>query len=292
MQYSIWTLILPGVYPYVDLGELICNYAEKEGIQLKNNDIIIISAKVIAKSEDKIAKERDIKPGFRSKLLSKIVGKDAKEIELIRNVNKSILFYEKVSEKDLAQDPVTVVYKNNEKLMKTILKLHNPIFFAKNNDGHVLLDGGISKSNVQHGWAYTPEQLDAIAKKIRKVIFDLTGADVGVIIADTTNQFYRRGTVGIAVGLSGIRALEHKFGGPDRYGKSKFGGNRAIGDLLASMGILFMGDTNENTPVVIVRGLRVRGVGSAKHLVNTNVKWRRKMLGYIFRSILLKLLGI
>ncbi|MGQ4913560.1 MAG: coenzyme F420-0:L-glutamate ligase [Candidatus Asgardarchaeia archaeon] len=289
MHYSVWTLVLPGIYPYVELGELICNYANKEGITLENNDIIVISAKIISKSKGAIVKEHEISPRFCSKVFSKLTGKSAIELEIMKKHASTTLFYDKVSEKDLAQDPITVAYRSNEKLLRDILKNNNPIFFIKDVNGHILPDGGVSKSNIQHGWAYNPPELDAIAKEIRTSIFNACGADVGVVIADTTMRLFRRGTIGIAVGLSGLRALENKFGGPDRYGKPKFGGLRAIGDLLASAGILFMGDTNENTPVVIIRGLRVRGVGQAKHLINTNLKWRRKLLKYVLQSFWLKL---
>ena len=43
---------------------------------------------------------------------------------------------------------------------------------------------------------------------------------------------------------------------PDRFGKPKFGGVDRVADQLASAAALFMGQTAEGIPVVLVRGLR------------------------------------
>ncbi len=89
---------------------------------------------------------------------------------------------------------------------------------------------------------------------MRSQIESKTGKRVGVLIIDSHGRAWRNGTVGIAIGVAGMPALEDLRGKPDLFGFKLQITQVGIADELAAAASLMMGQAAEGTPIVHVRG--------------------------------------
>jgi coenzyme F420-0:L-glutamate ligase/coenzyme F420-1:gamma-L-glutamate ligase len=74
------------------------------------------------------------------------------------------------------------------------------------------------------------------------------------MIIDSYGRAWRNGIVGACIGLSGLPALVDMRGKTDMYNYQMRVTVIAAADELAAGASLMMGQTNEGTPVVLVRG--------------------------------------
>ena len=91
----------------------------------------------------------------------------------------------------------------------------------------------------------------ALTRRQREVL------GVAVVVVDSHVQPLRFGTVGMALGWSGIEGVEDVRGRSDLFGKPLHVTRRNVADMLASTGTLLMGEADEATPAVLVKGLDV-----------------------------------
>ena len=101
-----------------------------------------------------------------------------------------------------------------------------------------------------------PVDSDESAKGIRDEINERLGVNVGVIVNDSIGRAWRIGSLGLAIGVSGFTALEDYIGKKDIYGHELVVTQVGAADELAAGASLVMGQTDEKTPVVLVRGYR------------------------------------
>ena len=108
----------------------------------------------------------------------------------------------------------------------------------------------------------------ARAAELRTALFERTGTDVAIIINDSHGRAFRNGTVGTAIGASGLPALADLRGQPDLYGRALHGSEVALADEIAAAASLLMGQAGEGRPIVLARGIPMsRRDGSAAELV-------------------------
>jgi len=100
-----------------------------------------------------------------------------------------------------------------------------------------------------------PRDPDHSARQLRDSLMTLSGKRLGVIISDSTNRPWRLGTVGIAIGSAGITVLDDRRGQSDMFGRELKVTMSNNADSIASSAMLVMGETTEQVPVVLVRGL-------------------------------------
>ena len=226
-------------------------------MELNDDDIIIITSKIISKAENSLVQLSSVVPTKRSKAIARLTGKDPVEVEIILSQSKEIA----------AVIPVKKIMKRYPEILESISEDKEAAARAVENVPSMLLtlthqgilatDAGLDYSNNELGNAsLLPKDSDESAKKIRKGISDLCGKDVAVVVTDTelayTDYF---GSKEVAIGFSGIRPVSNKFGSKERFGREKFGGADVIVDELANAAALLEGQTSEGIPVVIVRGL-------------------------------------
>ena len=72
--------------------------------------------------------------------------------------------------------------------------------------------------------------------------------DVAVLINDSHGRAWRNGTVGVAIGASGIPALLDLRGKPDLFGRALRITQVGLADELAAAASLLMGQADEATP--------------------------------------------
>jgi coenzyme F420-0:L-glutamate ligase/coenzyme F420-1:gamma-L-glutamate ligase len=111
-----------------------------------------------------------------------------------------------------------------------------------------------------------PLDPDASARRIRATLRERTGAVVAVIVADSFGRPFRHGTTDVAIGVAGMDPLLDLRGTVDRAGYVLRSSRVAIADELAAAADLARGK-HDAIPVVVVRGVTVRGDGAATDLV-------------------------
>ena len=131
--------------------------------------------------------------------------------------------------------------------------------------GFVMANAGIDASNTgaPDQVILLPEDPDSSAAAIRNDIRERLGVDIGVIISDSWGRPWRLGTVGFAIGVSGVPALVNMCGHPDLDGRPLQATSIALADELASAASLLMGQANEGQPMVIIRGHSFSGDGGS-----------------------------
>jgi coenzyme F420-0:L-glutamate ligase/coenzyme F420-1:gamma-L-glutamate ligase len=88
------------------------------------------------------------------------------------------------------------------------------------------------------------------------------------VINDSLGRAWRNGTVGVAIGVSGLAALSDLRGQADRRGRELRVTEIGLADEIAAAASAVMGQAAEGRPVVIVRGLdAAAGEGTARDLV-------------------------
>jgi coenzyme F420-0:L-glutamate ligase/coenzyme F420-1:gamma-L-glutamate ligase len=102
-----------------------------------------------------------------------------------------------------------------------------------------------------------PKDPDASARGIRLRLKKLTGHDIAVIVSDTFGRPWREGQTNVAIGISGLRAVEDYRGKKDRFGYELKASEIAVVDELASSAELVMGKL-ENVPAALIRGYSYR----------------------------------
>ena len=78
---------------------------------------------------------------------------------------------------------------------------------------------------------------------------------IGVVVADSVGRAWREGTVGLAIGVSGIPARLDRRGEPDLFGRELHVTEVGIADSIASAASIVMGEGAEGQPAALVRGL-------------------------------------
>ncbi len=229
---------LPKVKRGDDLGELIAHAAKEQGVNIEEGDVIAVAQCIVSKAEGKVVDLREVKPSELAERIASRNNKNPKEVEVI-------------------------LQQSDE-----ILRLRH-VIIARTKHGFVCANAGVDHSNVDLGHVtILSDDLDASAAKIRDSIKRKLGSEVAVIITDTQGRAFRHGCIGVAVGVAGMRPLLDLRGKRDLYGKELKVTITSPADALAAAAVAVMGESNEGTPVVVVKGASYeRGRGSVRELV-------------------------
>ena len=107
----------------------------------------------------------------------------------------------------------------------------------------------------QQDWVLLlPENPDGSALKLRLQLEAATGKKLGVLIIDLHGRAWRMGTVGVAIGLSGLPGLVDMRGWKDLYNYELQITQVGAADELAAAASLVMGQAAEGTPIILARG--------------------------------------
>ena len=225
LSYSVYGLATPLVRAGDDMAAHILAAAKRsECGGLQAGDIVVVAESAVATAEGRVARLDDIEPSPEALRLAE----------------------------DYQMDPrlVEVVLRESDRVVGGI-----PGFLLCMKNGTLLPNAGIDASNAPAGSVVLlPTDPDATAARIRAGIAERTGADVGVIIADSRTHAMRLGCCGVAIGCSGIPSVLDERGKQDLFGRELEVTKRAVADCIASAAELVMGEANECVPAVVVRG--------------------------------------
>lgn len=231
---------IPHVRPGDDIADVVLRGLAGSGMAVRHGDIVVIAQKIVSKAEGRMVDLRGVTPSARALGLAADVGKDPRLVELILRESTEVVRHRK---------GVLVVAHRN---------------------GTVLANAGIDASNVagdDHHVLLLPEDCDRSCREIRARLAKATGVAPGVIIIDSLGRAWRNGTVGAALGAAGLPALLDLRGAPDLFGRELRSTQVGIADEIAAAASMLMGQADEGTPVVLLRGLQLpSGDGSAADL--------------------------
>ena len=232
---------IPLVRPGDNIADLIVGGLAASGLSLQRGDVVVIAQKIVSKTEGRLVDLRTVTPSERARLLAAQVDKDARLVELILRESTEVVRHRK------------------------------GVLVVAHRCGTVLANAGIDASNVagddQHV-LLLPEDCNRSCRDIRARLAARTGIQPGVIIIDSLGRAWRNGTVGVALGAAGLPALLDLRGRPDLFGRELKSTQVGIADEIAAAASLLMGQADEATPVVLVRGLDLpAAAGSADDLI-------------------------
>lgn len=219
----------PLVQPGDDLATFVIDALAAAGVSLEAGDVLIAAQKIFSKAEDRYAVLDDVKPSERALELAAKVDKDPRVVELILSESTEVVRYR--------QGVLVVAHRL----------------------GFVLANAGIDASNIEDGGTgrvlLLPLDPDGSCARLRAELRSRTGADVAVVMSDSLGRPWRVGTVGIAIGSSGIPPVLDLKGQRDLFGRELLVTEVGLGDELAAAAGLVQGQAGEGQPVVLMRGL-------------------------------------
>lgn len=122
------------------------------------------------------------------------------------------------------------------------------------NQNVLIPAAGIDESNADGYYVMWPQDPDALCQEIRtRLIQKHHLQNLGVIATDSHTTPLRWGVTGITIGLAGVEPLKDIRGKPDLFGRLMHITKVNLIDPLASMAVLLMGESDECTPIIILR---------------------------------------
>jgi coenzyme F420-0:L-glutamate ligase/coenzyme F420-1:gamma-L-glutamate ligase len=234
---------IPEVEPGDDLPALLGDAIEETAglLPLKDDDVLVVTQKVVSKAEGAVVDLRTIAPGPEAIEFATRYERDARAVEVV------------------LREAVRIVRKGPG------------VIITETPHGFVCANGGVDASNVgpRSGEIVTllPVDPDASAALIRQRLLDRFDVDVPVIVSDSFGRPWRLGIVDVAIGVAGMHPLEDLRGRPDHDGRVMHSTVRAVADELASAAELAFGKT-AGRPAAVLRGASVRrGPGTIRELL-------------------------
>jgi coenzyme F420-0:L-glutamate ligase / coenzyme F420-1:gamma-L-glutamate ligase len=216
------------VAPGDELGGIIAEALARMSFSLVDDDIVVVTQKIVSKSEGRLVSLEQVKPTKRAVAIAAELEKDPRTVELALRESRRV-----------------------------VRKGHG-VLITETKHGFVCANSGIDMSNVESGLvALLPLDPDESARRIRRSLEKKTGTRLAVIVTDTFGRPWREGQTDFAIGCSGIAPTESLVGKKDPYGYVLRVTQPATVDEVAAAAELVM-TKRSLVPVAIVRGVRYR----------------------------------
>jgi coenzyme F420-0:L-glutamate ligase/coenzyme F420-1:gamma-L-glutamate ligase len=222
---------MPLICPGDNLANMLLTSLQTARLTLEDGDILVIAQKIVSKAEGRLINLAKVTPSKEAIELSTRSEKDPRFVELILRESKEVLRVR----------PGTIIVEHRL--------------------GFICASAGIDHSNVRgeggntEDWVLLlPEDPDRSALEIRRKIKVATGNRIGVMIIDSHGRAWRLGTIGTAIGISGLPGVVDERGWQDLFGYRLKITIVAAADELAAAASLVMGEAAEGIPAVHVRG--------------------------------------
>ena len=196
----------------------------------RDHDVVVVAQKVVSKAEGRYVDLADIEPGERALALSVEVQKDPRLVEVILGNSRRVL-------------------------------RHSPgVLIVEHRLGFVLANAGVDQSNVDPGrarsrYCYCRRDPDASAQRLHEGF-----APASAKTSASSLMTVSGGPGGLArsvwhSGPPAFRRCSIFADRPDLYGRPLQVSETGFADEIAAAASLLMGQADEATPVVVVRGL-------------------------------------
>ncbi len=206
------------------LEALILRASDNRGMSLLSGDILVISSKVVSKSEGRVVRGEEVSVSDKAAAIAKANGFDPVHVQIALHEASEVIRDVKV-------------------------------LITETHSGLVCNFSGVDRSNTEEGtYVLLPSDPDASAARIRSELEKHTGAELAVIISDTQGRPWRKGSINVAIGCAGISPFKMNAGKRDLYGRELKRSTVCQVDELCALAENLMGQANERTPFVLIRG--------------------------------------
>lgn len=213
------------IAPGDDLVAILLEGLAAAGEALVDGDVLVVAQKPVSKAEGRVVALGGISPSPEALAIAAEGGGDPRVVEAI------------------LRESVAVVARRGSFLV------------CRTRHGHVCGSAGVDRSNQDGEDLVTllPEDPDATARRLRAGLREAAGVDVGIVISDSFGRPFRRGTVGVAIGVAGFAPVVEFAGRLDDAGRPFRTTAVHVADQLASAADLLLGPAG-GVPAVLVRG--------------------------------------
>lgn len=244
MQLTLTALPnIPFIQRGDDLTKIVLRGLRDASLELEDGDVLVLAQKIVSKAEGRMVRLCDVTPSPRAIDLAARCHKDARLCEV-------------------------VLWDTRE-----VLRVREGLIIVETTHGWVCANAGVDRSNVGphdgEDWVLRlPEDADHSARELRARLSEAKSREVGVIVNDTHGRAWRKGAIGVAIGVAGLPAVEDLRGRADLFGYCLQTSTIGLADQVASAASLLQGQADEGYPVVHARGVPMsRGQGSAQEIV-------------------------
>ena len=212
--------------PGDNLASLI---VEAAPVPLIKGDIIIVTHKAVAKTENRLVKLSQVEPSALAIEFAKRYHKDARVIELVLQESASVV------------------------------RMNRGCLIVKTKQGFTCANAGIDLSNIgqsnnsEEVACLLPQDPDLSAQRLYTELRAQVGFDLPIIISDSFGRPWREGIVNVAIGCCGLDPFNDYRGQADSAGRTLKVTRMASADALAAGAELACGKL-KRAPFVIVRG--------------------------------------
>jgi coenzyme F420-0:L-glutamate ligase / coenzyme F420-1:gamma-L-glutamate ligase len=215
---------VPEVKPGDDLPALIAQAIETSGVELEEGDILVVTHKIVSKSEGRLVHLPEIDPSALAQKIATQFGKDARQVEVVLRESARIV------------------------------RMDRGVIISETAHGFICANAGVDASNVApETVCLLPVDPDASAFAIREALGQRFGVTPGIIISDSFGRAWRWGIVNVAIGVAGVAPLADYRGYYDSAGYELHVSVLAVADELAAAAELVMNKLDAR-PVVLIRG--------------------------------------
>jgi coenzyme F420-0:L-glutamate ligase/coenzyme F420-1:gamma-L-glutamate ligase len=216
------------IRPGDDIARIVVEAAERQRTPLTSGDVVVLSQKIVSKSEGRLLRLTDITPSQMATTFAAGLGRDPRLIEVILRESRRVV------------------------------RMDRGVLVTETHHGWVCANAGVDQSNVDADVvALLPVDPDGSARAFRDGVRTRTRAEVHVIVADTFGRPWREGLVNIAIGVAGFAPILSYLGQQDPAGRPLQATILAVADELAAAAEPVMGKL-DRIPAAIVRGLALQ----------------------------------
>jgi coenzyme F420-0:L-glutamate ligase/coenzyme F420-1:gamma-L-glutamate ligase len=206
-----------------DLARLLADAFERRGVALADGDVLCIAQKAVSKVEGRELELTTVEPSARAR---EIAGSedDPRFVELVLRESKAII------------------------------RRRGAFLVCETHHGYICASAGVDRSNASAAdrAILLPVDPDASARRLRAEL--APRADVAIVITDSFGRPFRRGTTGVALGVSGLAPVMRLAGTLDSAGRRLENTEVHVADAIAATAELLLGQVG-GVPAALVRGL-------------------------------------
>jgi coenzyme F420-0:L-glutamate ligase/coenzyme F420-1:gamma-L-glutamate ligase len=234
---------IPLIEPGDDLAAVLAQALRASGIAPRDGDVLVVAQKIVSKAEGRYVALAAVAPSPRALELAGPLKKDPRLVEVILRESREVVRY------------------------------REGLLIVEHRLGFVMANAGVDQSNIVHDAEgervlLLPADPDRSCAALKERLDAEFGADLAVVMNDSFGRPWRNGVVGVAIGAAGLPCVMDMVGEPDLFGRALRVTEVALADEIAAAASMVMGQADEGTPAVHIRGLAWRGVpGRASDLV-------------------------
>jgi coenzyme F420-0:L-glutamate ligase / coenzyme F420-1:gamma-L-glutamate ligase len=229
---------LPLIRPGDSIAALIGSAIEETEFDLRDDDVLVVTSKLFSRAEGRFVDLTALTPSAEAIAIAREIEKDPALVECVLRESTCV-----------------------SRKAKGVLITRHRLGFISANAGIDASNAGPPSASAGTGpgtgsWVLLlPVDPEASAERLRFELESRFSVRIGVVVSDSHGRPFRHGTVGAAIGVSGVPALVDHVGRNDLLGRALEYTTTALADQLAAAADLVAGQSDEARPVVRVRGV-------------------------------------